>query len=242
MSFDEARRVDIHVHVWDEGEQPVISEFTGTFTWERLSAIMEEKLATKEYGAIIRTYDDREQIGLYYRAFTDPHRGRIVVAGASQEDVNDTFESRKEECALKVFTPAELYALKPVSTEFDCYTVIQYIDAFDSYNLNCSRVDAELRLEVRRLAYENEWMLAAVWFDNKPVMVINYSGKDGENKDKWITDADLYAEMVMWLHTFESKTEITGFVKASCVIPALTEFGSHTLHDFYDIQRQESKK
>jgi hypothetical protein len=244
--FSEARIVDIKVHIWDEGEQPEITDWQGNFSWERIVNLMEEKLSIKEYGAVIRYYpatetEKAEEIGLYYRAFTDPHRGRIIVGGASPEDTNDNFEQRKKDCAMKVFTPAELYTLKPVQTEFDSYVVMDYVE-IDRYDFDASKADEEKRLEVRRLAYENEWMLATVWFDGKPVMVISYSGKDGENKDKWITDGEVYANMVTWLYTFVEKTEVTGFVKADAVIPALTEFGGSTLHDFYDVEHQVTKR
>jgi hypothetical protein len=252
--LSEARLVDIKVHIWDEGEQPTITDFDGDFRWERISAIMEEKLAAKEYGAIIKTYYKTEfvpggaesavdeEIGLYYRAFTDPHRGRIIVGGASPEDTNKNYNRRRVECAQKVFTPAELYALKPVQTEYDAYTVTSYVDGFDTWRFDHEKAEGEKRLEIRRLVYENEWMLSTVWFDGKPVMIISYSGKDGEEKDKWITDGGVYADMVTWLYTFVEKTEVTGFVKVDAVIPALTEFGSHTLHDFYDVEQQLTKR
>jgi hypothetical protein len=215
--------MDIKVHIWDEGEQPVITDWQGDFSWERISALLEDKLATKEYGAIIRTYFETvhvpggaeskvtDEIGLYYRAFTDPYRGRIIVGGDSPANTNKHFEERRAQCAQKVFTPAELYTLKPVQTDYDTYTVLDYVDSIDRYDFEANKADAEKRLEIHRLAWENEWMLATVWFDGKPVMVIGYSGKDGEEKDKWITDGAVYADMVAWLYTFVEKTEVTGF-------------------------------
>lgn len=240
--------MDIKLHVWDEGEQPTISNWEGDLRWDRISSVLEEKLISKEYAAIIRSYPataegDAEYIGLYYRAFTDPHRGRIIVGGASPEGTNKHFEKRKAECAQKVFSAQELYALKPIRTEFDSYRVASnFIDDFDYYGFDSNTADAEKRLEVRDLAYENEWMLSTVWFDGKPVMVISCSGKDCEEKFRWITDGAVYAELMTWLQTFKERTDVTGFIKASDLLPSLTEFGGRTLHDFYDVERQAPKK
>lgn len=246
--LSEARLVDIKLHIWDDGEAPTITDWEGDFRWERISNVLEEKLATKEYGAIIRSYpatetEAAEDIGLYYRAFTDPHRGRIIVGGASPADTNAHYNRRRVECTQKVFTPAELYTLKPIRTEFDSYRVVRnFIDGFDYYGFDSNAADAEKRLEVRDLAYENEWMLGTAWFDGKPVMVIGCAGKDCEDKWRWITNGEVYAAMVTWLQTFLERNEVTGFIKASDLLPGLTEFGGRTLHDFYDVDLQEAKK
>jgi len=253
--FSEARLVAITVHVWDKGEEPVVSPWDGDLHFDRISAVVEEKLATKEYCKLVKEYYEvvhvpggaeskkTDELALWYRAFTDPFRGRMIVGGCSEEDVNKHFEEAKARCARKVFTANELYQLEPVYVDHEpSYTVMQYLTELNFWDFDSRACDATKRLQVRYLVYENEWMLGTVWFDTFPVMVIACHGKDCEEKDRWITNANLYAAMIQWLATFEEKTQVTGFIGADMTLPALTEFGGQSIHDFYDTEKQVTRR
>lgn len=238
---------DIRASAWNEGEQPV--EFPPKEDWNAIQYWIMEQLGTKEYGKVGRIYPPTSaspgEITLLYRAFTDPVRGRQIVSGTDEKDLTANFEARKRECGLKVFTPAELYALKPTRVDYDSHHTISVhlgTDLGDYWGINTDEVGKTKRFETRTLVDHNYdgrrgWTLQTVWFDGKPVMVINSSGRDGdEYHDRWITDDQAFGDLVRFLRSFIPEEQRQGFASASTVIPAMTEFYGHTIHDYYEFE------
>jgi len=252
-------KTELHAYAWDEGEQPVevIPEVpTGNADYDdnALQRSLMRRLETKEYGKFVRIYPgnahvEAGEIALYYRAFTDEHRGRIVCSGINEAELAESYQNYKLFCAQKVFTPAELYALKPARVDSaDWHTINVHLSAEVSYfDMDHDAAEAAKRMETRTLVdhdYDGRrgWTLQTVWFDGMPVMVVNSSGRDGdEYHDRWITDLAAFGKMVAWLRTFTPPEEL-GYAEADAKIPAMTEFYNHTIHDYYDVERQEPRK
>ena len=251
---------ELHAYVWDEGETPTevfLSPDNGTYGREddKLRHDLYKALETKEYGKFQRIWPanvrmDAGELSILFRAFTDQYRGRIIVSGTDEADLAKTYDAYRIACQRKVFTPTELYALKPVRVDYASWHTlnVHLRNEIDSYDLADGAIEESKRFETRTLVdhdYDGRrgWTLQTVWFDGKPVMVVNSSGRDGdEYHDRWITDGKTFAEMVSWLRTFQPETADTGFVEASKPIPEMTEFYGHTIHEYYDTETQESRK
>ena len=253
--ISEAHRVTIKAYVWNEGETPTELKWEGPDLFDRIQHDLTEQLETKEFGKLVKSYAGGNgllpaELILLYRAFTDPYRGRQIVSGLDEADLNKLFEETKALCAQKVFSPVELYRLKPTRpVDYASYhTVRVHLPEIDSYELDFDGVEAGQRMETRTIVdhdYDGRrgWTLQTVWFDGKPVMVINSSGRDGdEYHERWITDVPLFGQLLSWLHTFIPRTEITGYVNPETVLPAMTEFYGHSIHDYYDVENQTLKK
>jgi hypothetical protein len=234
---------------WNEHEDPQeVREGIGPITLEQ--ALMGH-LETKEYGRLVRTYPGGE-LTLHYRAFTDEFRGRQIVGGVDLAEMDRLYQQRKRECSLRVFSPAELYALTAAKTDYGSWHTVSVHfrdDGLDYYGINLDAVEKTQRFETRTLVDHcsdgrRTWTLQTVWFDGKPVMVVNSSGRDGdEYHERWITDALHFGKLVTFLKSFMPEPEASAeFVEASAKIPAMTEFYNGTIHDFYDTEAQEPKK
>jgi hypothetical protein len=248
------RNITIQAFVWNEGEKPV-ELHTDEQDFEPLQRELMVQLDTKDFGKITRIYSANDHIEggeltVLYRAFTDEYRGRILVSGIDEAELNDSYQHFKTFCAQKVFSPAELYALKPVRVDYGSWHTVNVhlSNDVDYFDIDLDAVEATQRMETRSIVDHDSdgrrgWTLQTVWFDKKPVMVVNSSGRDGdEYHDRWITDGDIFGELVAFLRTFTPQTEKAGFVKASDKIPAMTEFYDASIHDFYDVEAQEPRK
>jgi hypothetical protein len=251
--ISEAKRVEIKGYVWNEGQAPAELAWDGPDDFDKIQLALTAQLETIEFGKIVRTYPNMkpgdEELALYYRAFTHEYRGRQIVSGADEADLNRHYMQHKQYCDMRVFSPAELYAFKPVRVEYDVNTIVRiHVPEIDTYGLDHEAVEATKRIEYRELAYHSPdsyrtWELGSIWLDGKPIMVVNNSGRGGdEYSERWITDAALYSEMIVFLRQFIAHSEVTGFVKADTKIPAMTEFYGNTIHDYYDVDTQEAKK
>jgi hypothetical protein len=234
----------LHACVWNEHEEP--QEIAVRMGFNLLQHDLEQHLETKEYGRIVKG-----DLVLYYRAFTDEYRGRQIVGGVTLAELDAMYQKRKRECALRVFSPAELYALKPTDVDYGSWHTVNVhlSENISVYDIDLDAVEKTQRMETRTLVDHcsdgrRTWTLQTVWFDNKPVMVVNSSGRDGdEYHERWITDAPLFGKLVTFLKSFMPKPEVSSeFVEASTKIPAMTEFYNGTIHDFYDTEAQEPKK
>jgi len=246
-------KTEVRAFVWDEGEEP-IELHVDEMDFDHLAPELHRQLETKEYGKIVRSYPANDhviggELVLWYRAFDDPYRGRQIVAGAEEAERNEYYQLQKTLCAQKVFTPTELYALKPTRVDSaDWHTISVHLpDELSYFEMDHDAAVAANRMETRTLVdhdYDGRrgWTLQTVWFDSEPVMVVNNSGRDGdEYHDRWITDLGAFGKMVAWLRTFAPPDNL-GYVEADAKIPGLTEFYNHTIHDYYDVERQELKK
>lgn len=251
--MSETKIMEITAFAWDAGEQPAALR-TDEPDFDHLQRELYRLLDTKEFGKIIRSYPSNNhvvggELSLWYRAFDDPFRGRQIVSGMDEDELTQAYEAHKILCARQVFTPDELYALKPIRVDYGCWHTINVhfsseLACFD-LEFDDDALEQSQRMETRTIVdhdYDGRrgWTLETIWFDKKPVMVANSSGRDGdEYHERWITDAALFAELITFLRSFALQTEATGFVKAADKIPAMTEFYNHTIHDYYDVEHQK---
>jgi hypothetical protein len=254
-------KTELHAYVWNAGEQPVEvfmpegNDDTSAREDDRFQRYLMTQLEEKEFGKFVRVYPanahmDAGELVMLYRAFTDEFRGRQIVSGMDETDLAASYEEHQRYCAQKVFSPAELYALRPASINPFVYHLlsVHMSNEINYYDIDTDKVEEAKRIEIRDIAnidYDGRrvWMLQTVWFDGKPVMVLTTSGRDAdEYHDRWITDGQAFADMLTWLRSFLPADEASGFVKADAKIPAMTEFYGHTIHDYYDTERQEPRK
>lgn len=109
-------------------------------------------------------------------------------------------------------TPNDLYAMTPQEVEkglsmlTGCY--YNHLDGsgLDSFKLGCIEADST-RVHIRILKYfcfdgRRIWSLATVWFDGKPIMVIQNAGREGDDHAKrYITDLPGFNEMCAYLNS-----------------------------------------
>lgn len=247
--FSEAAKVEIKAYVWNACGEPTELKWDGKDEFDPIQSELRDVMEHYEYGRIEAVRGDSEPVVLWYRAFTDPFRGRQTVSGTDGADLNRAYLEHKNYCALQVFSPAELYNLRPSLTDTCATHVIEmHIPEVDRFRLDHSAIEDGKLFETRMLVSHSfdgrrTWELATVWFDGRPVMVVNSSGRDGdEYHERWITDGEQYGKLVTWLNTFTEHGEVTGYVKPDTVIPAMTEFYGSTIHDFYDVAAQQEKK
>ena len=247
-------KTTMRAFVWNEHEEPQEIASVGVGDYKRIEHTLLKLLKTKEYGKLVTAYPANKhvkagELALFYRAFSDEYRGRIIVSGTDLADLDTNFRETKKRCAVKVLSADELYALKPVRFNYGSWHTVNVhlAENINVYDTDLDAVEETRRMETRTLVdfdYDGRrgWTLQTVWFDGKPVMVVNSSGRDGdEYHERWITDAPLFGKLVTFLRSFapEAKEEQ---VKASAKIAAMTEFYNHTIHDYYDVEAQEPKK
>ena len=95
---------------------------------------------------------------------------------------------------------------------------------------------ASPRIEIRSLMdfdfdYRRIWRLSTVWFDTKPVMILQNAGREGDDHaQRFITDAELYVEMINYLISIKPRKIID--VEDEDVIDPHEDMGSR-LTTFY---------
>lgn len=159
-------QTELHAYAWDSGEQPVevflpenaveVSrpQYPGDNALERE---LMKHLDTKEYGKFVRTYPgnahiDGNELALWYRAGTDEFRGRWIVSGLDEAERDEAYEAHKTFCAQRVFSPAELYALKPTRVDFGSWhTINVHLSDADLHDLDTDEVEKTLRFETRTI-------------------------------------------------------------------------------------------
>jgi hypothetical protein len=241
--FSEAARVEIKAYIWNEGGTPVELEWDGKDEFDPIQRELCDKLDDYEYGKIVAVRGNNEPVELLYRAFTCPYRGRRTVVGVDAKNLEETYQEQRKYCSRKVFSPAELYALRPEPLDIlwqDEDVIRTHIDELDSDELDFEGMRETGRFEYRPLAHSPNWgwQLGTVWFDGRPVMVVNSSGDDRENKERWVTDAEAFGALVIFLRGFVKDHGVTGFVDKDMIVPSMTEFFGSTIHDYYDVAVQ----
>lgn len=113
-------------------------------------------------------------------------------------------------------SPNDLYAMTPQKVSyatddlFGCYYnhVPEVVEDIASKLRFKEFPQDPARLEIRYVQHHDFdfcrfWRLATVWFDGKPVMVLQNAGREG---DDWarriVTDGALYKEMLAYIWTF----------------------------------------
>lgn len=138
--------------------------------------------------------------------------------------------------------PSELYALEPKETWTDisvlvgCYYnhVPELGDFWQYLRLENNKrvllkVYGHIVHDTRRF-----WLLAGVFFDEKPVMIIQNAGREGDDHHRrFVTHPETYFEMVKYLATIADPTpnEFLGgdIVTLDQDIPKLEEFYGESL-------------
>lgn len=143
--------------------------------------------------------------------------------------------------------PSELYQRTPESIDYDLgllkgfsYNHLPEI-TFDFPWIDGQRADPGKRVRIHY--YKNHcfdgrrvWILAGVFFDNKPVMITRNAGREGDDhSSRFVTDPVLYQEMLLYLNTLNPvKSEAGDICNAEDDIPELDSFYGHKLGDYFD--------
>ena len=218
------------------------------------AGVMTADTRDEAYKAKHGFYGQPERVELHYRAWDDPHRGRIVAGGLESVAAMDKYAAElQDKYTAKVFTANEIYALKPIDLPW-----VGYLGSLERWMKEenvClhdfrawETVEAEKRIELRFLVNENmgsdeSFEIGSVWFDGKPLAVVTHTGED--NSDRYITDVAGWYRMIAYLRVFmvpeeEDKPQV---LDPNTPLQWLTELdGYHTLHDFYDVEKQEKKE
>lgn len=231
---------------WNEGEEPETIAIPDSILLNVDIAIYNH-METKTHGKLVAKREDRD-LEIYYRAYTDEHRGRIVVSGLTAEEADEHIVRRRKQLERKCFTPRELYALKPTRTEFDLYSLVMvHLTAeIDGWAFDMNAASKTERVEIRNLVDycadgRRTWTLQTIWFDGEPVMVVTSSGRDGdENHERFITNRERFDEMLDFFRSFGKEVALSGHVSIDQVIPSMTEFYNATIHDYYNVDTQTS--
>jgi hypothetical protein len=191
-----------------------------------------------------------ERIELHYRAFDDDFRGRIVCGGLCSAKEADAYVTElKTHYAKRVFTPNQLYALKPIN---DGFSRIDRLEKWLGEEEIClhdykrwEEIETAGLVKLKYLVDEymgsdESFEIATVWFASNPIAVVTHSGED--NNDRYITDIEGFYKMVTYLRSFmvPEEDEKPKMVDPNKPLHWLTELdGYHTIHDYYDVERQE---
>lgn len=233
-----------NIYVWNAGETPQLVKTSNEF--HEVESFVGDQLETHDFAKVVASAD--ETLQFCYQAFIDPQRGRQVVCGLGDKNLAEEVFKVKKKFEVKCFTPKELYALKPISIDYDLYLFLQiHVPEVFTWDVDLKAAEAEKRIEVRTLADEcsdgrRTWTLQTIWFMrnddiNVPVMVVNSSGRDGdEYHGRWVTNQQRFAAMLGFLRGFAR--DESDIVSDDKIIPEMTEFYGATIHDFYDTEKQ----
>ena len=109
-------------------------------------------------------------------------------------------------------TANELYAMEPMRTTSDVSLIkdwycINHIPEIsdgtwvDDVNAVNTRIQIRV-LKEHSFDYRRFWRLCTVWFDDKPVVIIQNAGREGsDHVERFITDGHLFAEMIHYIRT-----------------------------------------
>lgn len=143
-------------------------------------------------------------------------------------------------------TANELYAMPyEVNCALCCLIGFGYnhikesgLDTIDIVDIDTDRV------EIRTIKYfdfdgRRFWMLATVWFDSKPVMVIQNAGREGDDHAKrYVTDKSALRDMCQYIRSLVPVEEDeSDLVDADEDIPSLTEFYGNELDGHFERYR-----
>ena len=141
--------------------------------------------------------------------------------------------------------PQELYEMEPQEISHrpcelaGCYYNHIKESGIDGYELGWD-VETD-RLEIRIIKHHNFdhrrfWRLATVWFDGKPVMVIQNAGRDGDDfRRRIITDADSFRAMCSHIASLKPVTDIEDVVDPQSDVDGLTDFYGNHLGGMFEI-------
>ena len=139
-------------------------------------------------------------------------------------------------------TAKQIYSLKPIKVTTDV-EVLTCTSITHIPELEFEYIDENLNEKVEIKYYvdycfdgRRTWTLASVWYINKPVMIIQNAGREGDDcVSRFITNEKLYYKMVEYLKSLiQRKEEITDLLDENEENPSLTNFYSYSIEEFYD--------
>jgi hypothetical protein len=106
--------------------------------------------------------------------------------------------------------PIELYNIKPMSVTTDLnilhgctYNHIPEIIINNVLDEEIIKKNDKISIKIyKNLSIDERrfWLLASVWFEDKPVMIIQNAGREGDDhKERFITDEKLYIKMINYI-------------------------------------------
>lgn len=136
--------------------------------------------------------------------------------------------------------PIELYKRKPESENYDLNylygSYYNHIPEVESIYYDDDILKKNKRVKIKIIKHVNFdsrrfWRLATVWFDGKPVMVIQNAGREGDDHaDRFVTSHKRYVKMIAFIKTLHPDDyEVDNLVDENQEIPELTEFYSNDL-------------
>lgn len=140
--------------------------------------------------------------------------------------------------------PSELYAREPQDVTKDIFV----LDGYHYHHVPelqevWGQLDLEknTRVDLHRYKYVNYdgrrfWLLAGVYLDGKPVMIVRNAGREGDDHhSRFVTDPEAYGELVKYLATLfigPPGQRVTEVVSPDQDIKGLEEFyGNSLLYD-----------
>ena len=133
-------------------------------------------------------------------------------------------------------TPRQLYARTPQGTSDNLYVLRKFVPEIDQFPAHSNRVEIRC-YEHHHFDHRRIWVLAGVFLDGRPVMVIQEAGRDGDDHVKrYVTDWDHYKRLVSYLWsrvpepTSSNSDELIGMDDD---VRGLTEFYGGVLGDTF---------
>lgn len=129
-------------------------------------------------------------------------------------------------------TVQELYALKPESTNFNLYDILQHIREYFDCDLENTKIETKVvrRINLDRRRY---WQLASVWFEGKPFGVIQNSGREGrDHVNAFWTDAEVYSHAIQYLRELTPPSDTLEITSVTFDGDALLSFHGFSYNDY----------
>lgn len=133
--------------------------------------------------------------------------------------------------------PADIYSLEPQFRSHDLDCVLNgwhhLVYEVELHLMDYVKMDAQTRIEER--VYFNPYIdghrvftVGALFFDGEPVMIFRYAGRSGNDaKDRFVTNADLYAKMVVFMQSlYKTQLEEEDVIDPRVDVQALDYFYS----------------
>lgn len=144
-------------------------------------------------------------------------------------------------------TPAELYARAPEKVDRDLWSLVgcyyNHIPEATTWDdIPPEAKSYNPRLELRYYKQHcfdgrRTWVLASVWFDSAPVMIIQNAGREGDDHHRrFITDPERYTQLIGYLHSLAEKkpVDLSDVVPLDQDIKGLTEFYGNQLDGHFE--------
>jgi hypothetical protein len=146
-------------------------------------------------------------------------------------------------------TANELYAMVPESVTNEIWMLSTYYGSHipevrEDLHEFPSNIKTE-KLEIKVLKdfdFDGRrfWRLATVWYEEKPVMIIQNAGREGDDHiRRYITDLERFEALCYYLRTFikQDNPAIKDVIPPDQDLPSLTSFYGNTLEGHFERYR-----